>query len=81
MKRGVMPIQRHKISDKSRLLWERYAGPMQAAAAQLNAAIQNTQNIIAGVILEAEGKSSETHVFDMDHLVIIPRPTKERNGR
>lgn len=62
------------ISDAHKLLWERYYGPMQAAAAQLNAAIQNTQNILAGIILEREGFSPETHLFDADKLRIIPRP-------
>lgn len=65
------------ISDKSRLLWERYYAPMQGAAAALNAAIINTQNIIGGVILELEGVSSETHLFDADNMKIIPRPRKE----
>ena len=72
-RRGIeIPV--HKISDKSKLLWERYQGPMQSAAASMNAAIQNTQNILAAVIMEAEGYDVETHLFDMERLVIIPRP-------
>lgn len=62
------------ISDKSRLLWERYFGTMQAAAANLNTAIRNTENVIASVILEMEGVSPDTHIFDMDRLQILPRP-------
>lgn len=62
------------ISDANKLLWERYYKPMQAAAAQFNAAITNTQNILAAIIMEREGVSTETHVFDMDKLRIVPRP-------
>lgn len=62
------------LSDKSVLLWERFYGPMQQAAAQLNAAITNTQNIIGGMILEMEGLSPKTHVFDADNMRCIPRP-------
>ena len=74
---GVLPLKPtgFKISDKSRLIWERYLGPMQGAAATLNSAIQNTQNVLASMILEMEGYSAETHVFDMDRMVILPRPT------
>lgn len=68
------------ISDANKLLWERYYGPMNAAAAQMNAAIQNTQNILGAVILEREGVSPDTHVFDADNLRIIPRPRKGDNG-
>jgi len=72
-RRNVLPIAGHKISDKSRLLWERYVGPMQGAAAALNAAIVNTQNVLAGIIVEAEGFTAETHQFDIDRLVVVPR--------
>jgi hypothetical protein len=65
------------ISDKSRLLWERYFAPMQGAAQALNSAIVNTQNVIGGMILELEGVTPETHVFDADNMKIIPRPRKE----
>lgn len=64
----------HKISDKSRLLWERYFGPMQAAAIQLNVAVRNTEGLIASAIIEAEGFSVDTHVFNIDNLTIVPRP-------
>lgn len=74
----VKPILPSKpISDKSRLLWERYFAPMQGAAQALNAAIINTQNVLGGIILEMEGVSAETHVFDMDNMRIVPRPSKE----
>ncbi len=65
------------ISDKSKLLWQQYFAPMQGAAAALNAAITNTQNILGGIILEIEGVTPETHIFDADNLRIIPRPQKE----
>lgn len=67
------------ITDTNKLLWERYHGPMQAAAAQLNAAIQNVQNILAGIIIEREGFSTETHLFDMDRLRIVKRPVEKGN--
>ena len=67
------------ISDTNKLLWERYYGPMQAAAAQFNAAIQNTQNILGAIILEREGFSPDTHIFDADNLRVIPRPQPGNN--
>ncbi len=67
----------HKISDKSMLVWERYYGSMQAAASMMNQAITNTQNVLAVMIIEAEGFSPETHVFNMDKLVIVERPKAE----
>lgn len=77
----VIPVPTHKCGDKSRLLWERYQGAMQAAANQLNAAIRNTESILAGVIIEAEGFSTDTHILNTDNLTIIPRPAvKGDNG-
>lgn len=64
----------HKIGDKSRLLWERYYGPMQGAANVLNAAINNTMSVIGGVIIEMEGFSVDTHIFNADKMEIVPRP-------
>lgn len=69
-----------KISDKATLLWERYFKPMQNAAAALNAAVRNTENVLGGIILEMEGKSSETHIFDPDRMMIVQRPTAGENG-
>jgi len=66
----------HPISDKNKLLWERYYGPMQAAAAQFNAAIQNTQNLLGAIIIEAEGFDPRSSVFDADHMAIRPRSKK-----
>jgi hypothetical protein len=69
------------ISAESTLLWERWYKPMQAAAAQINAAITNTQNILAAIILEREGVSPDTHLLDIDKLRIIARPkTTKDNG-
>jgi hypothetical protein len=65
----------HKVSDKSARLWESYHGPMNAAAQALNGAITNVQNILAGIILDAEGFDRETHVFDADRLTIVRKPT------
>lgn len=62
------------ISDANKLLWERYFNPMQAAAAQFNAAIRNTEQILAAVIIEREGFTTDTHVFDMEKMRVIPRP-------
>jgi len=84
LRNRVQPVPVIKISDKSRLLWERWSGPMQQAAAALNGAIQNTNNIIAAAIIEAEGYSAETHLFDMDKCIILPRPRtlrEQSNGK
>jgi hypothetical protein len=62
------------LSAESTLLWERFHGPTQAAAQQLNAAISNMQNILGGIIVEKEGFTTETHIFDADRMRIIPRP-------
>ena len=43
------------LSDKAVLFWERYHKPMNAAAQSLNAALVNTQNILAGIVIEMEG--------------------------
>lgn len=78
IKRAIGPVV--PISDANKLMWERYIGPMQSAAAQLNAAIANTQNILAGIIIEREGFLTDTHIFDMDKLRIVPRPNVKGNG-
>lgn len=62
------------VSAESTLLWERYYGPTQAAAQQLNAAIQNMHNIIGSWIVEKEGFTTETHIFDADKMRVVPRP-------
>lgn len=62
------------LSDKSKLLWERYYGPMQGAAQSLNAAIANTQNLLAVIIMEMEGVDPTMHTFDADNMRIIARP-------
>lgn len=64
----------HPIGDKAKLLWERYYAPMQAAAAAMNNAIANTQNILGAIIIEMEGYSPTTHLFDVDGLRIVRRP-------
>jgi len=64
----------HELSDANRLLWERYVGPMNAAAQTLNAAIQNTQNLLARIIIEREGLEPDNHALDMDRVVILSRP-------
>lgn len=69
------------ISDANKLLWERYYGPMQSAAAAFNAAIRNTENMLAAIIMEREGASTETHVFDIDKLRIIPKPKAPNDGK
>lgn len=79
MARNVTSIEEAKkkpvdITDSSKLLWHRFYGPMQSAAQQFNNAVVNTQNLLAELILEKEGYSKDTHVFDMDNLVIVERP-------
>lgn len=61
------------ISDKNKLLWERFVKPMQAMAAQANAAIQSAQNLVAGIIIEAEGLKEEDWQFNMDTLKLQRR--------
>lgn len=70
----TVPLESFPLSDKGKLLWERYFTPMQAAAATFNTAIKNTEQLLASILLEIDGYSPETHVFDMDHLRIIKRP-------
>jgi hypothetical protein len=62
------------ISDKSKLLWASYFGPIQSAVAQLNAAITNTNDVVARSIMEAEGVSPEEWVFDMATVKLTRRP-------
>jgi hypothetical protein len=68
------------LTDKSKLLWSQYYGPAQAAAQQMNAAFGSMQNILARIIIESQGLDADTHLFDMDKLVIVPRPKGEGNG-
>lgn len=77
MRQQRITVPAHSISDKSKLLWERYWNPMNGAAQALNAAISNTQNLLASIIMEMEGFDPKTHVFDMDNMRIIPRPKTE----
>jgi hypothetical protein len=62
------------LSDASKLLWERYWGPMNAAATQLNLALNNAQNILGALILEKEGVDPEKFSVDVDKMRIVPRP-------
>lgn len=68
------------ISDKARLVWERYYAPMQGAAHALNQAIANTQNVLAGVLMEMDGVSPETHILDVEKMRYIPRPRATGGG-
>lgn len=72
---GTIAPAPHKLSDKSARLWEAYYGPMNGAVQGLNSAIQNVQNILGRVIIAQEGLDPDTHLFDADRMVIIPRPT------
>lgn len=65
------------ISDKSKLLWSQYYGPLKGAHDAMIAALNNAHNIIGGIILANEGVTSETHIFDADNLRIIPRPREK----
>lgn len=66
----------HKLSDKAARLWESYQRPMQGAAQALNAAIQNTENVLGGIIMQMEGFSPDTHLLDVGRMVIVRRPTE-----
>lgn len=67
-------LEERDISDANKLLWAQYYGPMQQAAATLNAAITNTQNLLATVIAKSEGLDPSEWVFDMDRVVMVKRP-------
>ena len=67
-------LEERAISDANKLLWSQYYGPMQQAAATLNAAITNTQNLLATIIVKSEGLSPEEWVFDMDRMMLVKRP-------
>jgi len=69
-----MNLEVRTINDANKLLWERYWGPMNAAAQQLNAALVNTQNLIARTIIEREGLNPDVHLLDVDRMVILTRP-------
>lgn len=68
------------LSDANKLLWERYQGPMNAAAAQFNAAIANTQNLLGRIIIESEGMDPDKYLLDVDKMRIVPRPPEGANG-
>jgi len=79
MKRRIVSVRPSRdvktISDTNKLLWERYWGPMNAAAQQLNAAILNAQNVVARIIIEREELNPDTHLLEVDRMVILERPT------
>jgi hypothetical protein len=77
---GKIEVPTHKVSDKSARLWESYFGPMNGAVQGLNSAIQNVQNILGRIIIAQEGMDPDTHVFDADRMVILPRPVGSNNG-
>lgn len=69
-------VEVHDISDRSKLLWGEFYGPMQAAAQQLNAAIIAVQNTVAKAIIEREGLKPEEWLFDMDRLRLQRKPSE-----
>lgn len=62
------------MSDSSKLAWQEFFVPTQAAAAQLNAAISAAQNTIAKLLLRSEGLDPSEWVLDMDNLWYVKRP-------
>ena len=76
-RRGVTPLMTGEIrplSAESKLLWERYWGPMNSAAVQFNAALRNAENILGTIILEKEGLDPEKYLVDVEKMRIVPRP-------
>jgi hypothetical protein len=67
------------LSDKSKLVWFQFIGPMQAAANAFNAAIVSTQNLVAGTIIRDEGLDPDEWALDMGKvkLVRLPEPLPE----
>lgn len=70
-------MERRDISAESKLVWAEFFGPMQAAVAQLNAAITNAQNVVAGRVLQIEGVSNKEWALDMDTLTLVRKPNAE----
>ena len=68
------------LSDASKLLWEKYQRPMEAAAQAFNNAILNNQNIIGRIIIESEGLDPDKYLLDVDKMRIVPRPPEGVNG-
>jgi hypothetical protein len=62
------------MSDSSKLAWQEFFVPTQAAAAQLNAAISAAQNTIAKLLLKSDGLDPSEWVLDMDNLRYVKRP-------
>lgn len=82
-KQEVKPIKMEKkdISDKSKLVWERFIGPLASAASQMNVALTNAQNIMAQRIIEAEGLNPDEWIFDIDNVQLVKRPeVKKEEG-
>lgn len=77
-----MPVkaERRDLSDKSKLIWERFTGPLAVAAAQMNAAIQVAQNTVARCLIEAEELDPNEWVLDMDTAQLIKRPPVPEKG-
>ena len=65
-----------QISDAGQVAWYRYAGPINAAAQQLNAAIQAANDVVAKHIIRAEGLNPEDWSFDMDRVCLVPKTNK-----
>jgi hypothetical protein len=68
---------KRELTAKSLLAWERFNGPMQAAVAQVNEAVRVAQNTVARCLIEAEELNPNEWLFDMDNLVLIPKPHRK----
>lgn len=66
------------MSDSSKLLWQQYFAPMQAAAAALNGAIAQAQNTLATALLRLDGLSERDYVLDMERMEYRQRPPEQR---
>jgi hypothetical protein len=55
MARKGPKTERKPISEANRELWLAYLGPMRLAAAQFQAAVNATEQVLGALILEREG--------------------------
>lgn len=76
---GDAKVERRPISDKSKLTWERFIGPLQNMAANANAALQNSQNTVARLLIEQEGLNADEWMFDADRLELVKKPPEPVN--
>lgn len=61
------------VSDKSKLQWAQFNGPLVAAANSLGQAVSQAQNQMAELLMRADGYDPAEWQFHMDTLKYIKR--------